>query len=512
MTQRSFAAVAIATIALAACGTPATDEDPGAAPSTTVPPTTVAEPEPDTEPETEPEPADEPATGWEVVRIGDPPADGSVALAEHGGDMWVVRSAADGESLLVSTVDGAHTTEIEIGWYAVGVHLASTPFGLVLTASGGDFVPHAWMSTDGEVWSETVIAERPMDVTGLTWTGSALFVSGAGRPEANPGMGPFQPVLLITTDGELWREVDLGIETPDSWLAPVVVSGDRLLTSVRVPSGDFQVPATLESRDDGATWQPIAGEAVAPEQIGAAGDALFGTNGAPRVYDGAIHPLLVESSDGWEVVDLAALIGPYQWVFARTIADGPSGVIAMQVDRPIEYCYVDRRSCEHASLTVVVDGRGEPALLDLDGIGVGSSVASAAFAANGDLALLVLDETGLHAATWPATAGSLPLAPPIELSEPDGPPLIEWGAVIEAGNMYRYPLYTHCGIDVLGELGGQNWWIDGEPTEAYDPSVEGFGSLLGEIHMVAEDRIEYVLDGEVIAAYTPRQREIPGCD
>lgn len=56
---------------------------------------------------------------------------------------------------------------------------------------------------------------------------------------------------------------------------------------------------------------------------------------------------------------------------------------------------------------------------------------------------------------------------------------------------------------------GHNWWLAKRTVDGF----EGDGGLVfGEIHVVADDRIEYIVAGRVVAVYAPRDEEFPGCD
>jgi len=58
---------------------------------------------------------------------------------------------------------------------------------------------------------------------------------------------------------------------------------------------------------------------------------------------------------------------------------------------------------------------------------------------------------------WPGE-NAPPALPPYTPPLPLETPLVQWGATIEPGVVYRYPLHIHCGMDVLGELNGAYWY------------------------------------------------------
>jgi hypothetical protein len=126
---------------------------------------------------------------------------------------------------------------------------------------------------------------------------------------------------------------------------------------------------------------------------------------------------------------------------------------------------------------------------------------------------------------WEADQGSPPTTVPEQSTvEYEGPPLLRYGDTPELGTTYAFPLYIHCGMDRVGELGGRQWaLVDGSAevnpeTGAGDPLPPSWPvvaqSILGYVTMVAADRIEYSLaDGEVIAVYAPLPEGAPvlGC-
>ena len=55
----------------------------------------------------------------------------------------------------------------------------------------------------------------------------------------------------------------------------------------------------------------------------------------------------------------------------------------------------------------------------------------------------------------------------------------------------------------------QTWWLLDTPSGEF--SGDG-GFVFGEIHVIADDRIDYVVDDRTVAVYEPRPDEFPGCD
>ena len=112
--------------------------------------------------------------------------------------------------------------------------------------------------------------------------------------------------------------------------------------------------------------------------------------------------------------------------------------------------------------------------------------------------------------SWTPSSGEPPPARPLpQPFTPSGPPVVGWQADIVVGQTYRFPMGTHCGIDFLGEFNGKTWWIEGAPTNTYHPAD---GTLLGEIVVIANDSIEYRVDGELVATYRSSDQEPTYCD
>jgi hypothetical protein len=95
---------------------------------------------------------------------------------------------------------------------------------------------------------------------------------------------------------------------------------------------------------------------------------------------------------------------------------------------------------------------------------------------------------------------------------------IEYSADLEPGVTYRYDFRVHCDMEWLGEFDDRSWrWVDGmdRSFSSMDPNprnwpIEG-QSLQGSLTLVDDDRLEYSIDDEVIAAYEPTDEAPPGC-
>jgi hypothetical protein len=319
--------------------------------------------------------------------------------------------------------------------------------------------------------------------------------------------------MFRSEDGVTWSEVELDrgvFDATDGFLGQIVDQGDRLVTTSARLDGDSSVPAMFESLDRGETWQLAADSGSPPTSIVAAGQTLIGVNVFAEA--GAV-PLAADAAGAWAAVDVSRFAPPFVFAMASPRAGGPRALISLSVEPTVEYCYEHVDECDHGSATalLLVDEDGTVVSVDL-GIRAQWLAWSALVRADGSLVIATYDGDRLVLRTWNASDGDVPTVPDVAPFRPTGPPVVRWDASLEVGTTYRFPLGTHCGIDVLGNFNGQHWWLVGEPSPAYD----GLGSnnmqrILGEITMIDDHTIEYRLDGELLAVYAPRPDEPPGC-
>lgn len=431
-------------------------------------------------------------------------------MVEHGGDVWVGRPVGDDYQLVVSIVGADATRDVELDYHQplIAAAMASTPVGVVLVVSGfEDFVPHVWLSSDGETWAAGTVTDTAFDVAGVVWTDGRFIASGARRVGDDPGIGPFDVALFESSDGIEWSEIVVEGLDGDGFLSAPVVTGDRLVVSGQL-SGEVATKTVMfESLDAGLTWRPAADEGPVPSQLAAIGDVLVGSGGSNR-SGGDESWLVVNQGGRWAPVSVADLIGPSQFAYAYLVGAGrDAAVFVVDHERPVEYCYADPESCQRSRSSIVrLAPDGTTSLLDL---GVQDpDVDTTTTGSDGSFHVLLAAELGLELRTWPSTQGPLPTLQNPTIGVPQGPPVVDWDALLEVGETYRFPLYTHCGINVLGRFNGLNWWL--RETLSDDFTGNG-GSVLGEIHVVTADQIDYVFNGETVAVYEPRPDEFPGC-
>lgn len=106
-----------------------------------------------------------------------------------------------------------------------------------------------------------------------------------------------------------------------------------------------------------------------------------------------------------------------------------------------------------------------------------------------------------------------------ELPTDPGPPSVSDGGVIEPGYPWMYRLYTHCGVEWLGEINGVQWLaedVDGSIDflpEEWRPEVDAEQYLTVEILLTEGDPpvLEATAAGHAVR-YLPASEDPPGCD
>lgn len=455
---------------------------------------------------------------WEEIDLGPALGDDFVSLAEHDGGVWFARLVDERTMIEVRDLTGEQVHQINAPSSPTPPRLFDTPLGLLMVTSDYEsFVPKSWLSTDdGVTWAEGAVADRPFDVIGVAAVDGHLLAAGALRPLDQPGMGPFTPGLFRSDDGITWTEVPLDpalFDTTDGYFGPIVDQGDRLVTTTTRDIDGYRMPVMVESLDRGLTWQAAADAGGAPSGLVSAGSTLVGVNSfvAP---DERAYPISTNSGRAWDEVDLSRFAPPFQYASVFHLSGGPNALIAFAVEPTTEYCYehVDECRSGYVPALLLIDADGTVASVDL-GMSAARSPSSGLVGTDGSIYVVTYRDDRLVLRSWDADFGPVPTVPDVGSFTPSGPPLVEWGSTLESGETYRFPLGTHCGIDVLGDFNGQHWWIDGAPEAAYDANQSDMMQrLLGEITLVDIDTIEYRLGGELIASYAPRLEEPPGCE
>lgn len=515
-------------VALAACGTPSgngTGEDAGNvsdAPDPTVESTSPIPPVSSTVesvPSTDESPVGSgDVSKWSEIDMGPAIGDDYVPLTEFGGEVWAARLTEQRDSFEVRHLDGGDVHRFEAPPGARPPQLFGTPFGLILLTSDYEsFLTTVRVSTDGAAtWTASQISSRPFDAAGVTIVDGALLASGVFRPETDPGTGPFTPGMLRSDDGVSWTEVPLDptvFDMSDSYLGPIIDLGDRLVVTGALESGEFRMPAMFESLDRGSTWRVASDAGPAPTAVVAAGRTLVGVSAYQSPLEPAT-PVSTNSAGEWRAVELSRFARPFQYATTFPLSGGPSALISLNVEPTTEYCYENIEECQPGLTPVMLLVSEDGSVVSVDlGMTPTSWPTSALVKSDGSLHVVTARGERLVLRTWDAASGPVPTMPDVEPFTPSGPPLVEWGSALEVGATYRFPLGTHCGIDVLGEFNGEHWWIVGSPEAAYDQyQFDMTQRLLGEVALVDPATIEYRVDGELIATYAPSAEEPPGCD
>jgi hypothetical protein len=98
-------------------------------------------------------------------------------------------------------------------------------------------------------------------------------------------------------------------------------------------------------------------------------------------------------------------------------------------------------------------------------------------------------------------------------------PSVKYGGVIEPGYPWIYELYTHCGVEWLGEINGVQW-----RAESVDGSLdylpEEWRDEVGDDQYLTVEIVLHEGDPPVLEAaaaghvlrYLPAAEDPPGCD
>jgi hypothetical protein len=113
---------------------------------------------------------------------------------------------------------------------------------------------------------------------------------------------------------------------------------------------------------------------------------------------------------------------------------------------------------------------------------------------------------------WVWTSDTAPPAPLPAVTTDEGPPIVQFDSELTIGSTYRFPLFIHCGMGLLGNFNHRWWYLvegttkwgsgTGEtgPPPADWPIAEQY--IFGTITLIDEDTIEYTIpSGETIATY-----------
>ena len=392
------------------------------------------------------------------------------------------------------------------------------PNGLVATGNHvqPDLPNFVLTSPDGSSWTEpaTTGLEAPMDVLDLTATAERYIAVGALRIDENPPSAV--PVIVLSDDGTNWSRAQIPA-SEQGWINSVVSVGGMLYAAGDVGG----VPVVWSSTDGGQAWAANPGAPPA-DYLVASGAAVLAIHAdikrvraINRSDDGGATWRAEDASfaDGF---DLASFFGDERG-FAIQASSGYQDPSSSP-----ELCYADMDRCGPRS-----PGEGEAVFVRADGVDWSrlaldaltglSRPSSILHNESGDTIVLGTTDGGSWGAWfWDSSHGGVPTDARSnnDVSTYDGPPIVKNGAVLEQGERYAFPLFIHCGMDVLGKFNDVVWVLvesptgenpetgGGEPVPEDWPVVSQ--KILGYLTLVTKDRIEYSLeDGEVVGVYAP---------
>lgn len=466
-----------------------------------------------------PAPAEE---GWVRTELGDRPADGPVLAGLVNGSPVIVYGL---DGALVSAVlsDGgfvtAQTPVVSSGMLIVS-DMTVFDGSVLLTAT--EYAPDVesstlrmWTSTDGLTWSEVVPSglDPSAHLTALTPTNDAVYA--AGFLQESPSDPILQPAMWRSTDGHQWEAITVPELGQRAIVADLFAIGDSLIMVVGGAAA-----RVLHSVDDAATWVDsrvsVDAAAWSVNSVASDGELLVA---AGTAHADTARPLVLVSSDAgasWSEptdaiaiesdmpdVRLAATTGAF-WLATAQFNSGFSNP---------EACYQELASCQGGAQTVLF--RSTDGLLwdavDLTTPGIGRIDFVTEHPGGGVLIVGSAQRSPrVEAWAWPSDAA--PPAPPPTVAPDEGPPIVRFDSEVTIGSTYRFPLYFHCGIGLLGNFNGRWWylvpssteWGDGTgatgPPPADWPVAEQY--IYGTITVIDEDTIEYrIPSGETIATY-----------
>lgn len=455
------------------------------------------------------------------------PFDGGIAVltVEEPGDVRGYRIEADG-SLKEASVD------IGTAEFRMVTAITDGPNGLVATGNDlhPDFQNFVLTTPDGVTWTKpaTTGLEVPMDVFDLVATDDGYVAVGTLRTAEDPSQGGFVPAILLSDDGKSWSPAQ--IPSSDEGSVRSVVSMGTTMYAAGDAGG---VPVMWNSTDRGQTWKPAVGGPPANEVVASGSTVLAVQSGGEEGGNLTLH----RSDDGgdtWQEADASFADG---YGFPSFFGDENGfAVQAAEAYRDAfsspELCYADidlcgpRSSVDDEAVLLSADGI-DWSHLALDALSGLFRPSSVLHNEAGDTVVLGTTEDGEWATwMWDSSQGDVPTTMPSnDIPQYDGPPIVEYGATLEEGSRYAFPLYIHCGMDRLGEFNGVQWELVESPTGdqpetgAGEPMPDDWPvvaqSILGYLTLVDGDRIEYSLeDGEVIGVYEPlpADAEVYGCD
>jgi hypothetical protein len=476
------------------------------------------------------------AVEWERRALGDGPADGAVVGGVANGNLVVVHGA---EGRLVSRVSSGgefvgYDTPVDTTATVSVFDLATFAGSTVLVGSDVEtFAPRVWTSTDGSAWAEvtTTGLDQPADLVAVSADADALYAAGLLREGSEPAVGRFRPAIWRSTDGRHWESVTPPGTGADGYASDLIARPGSVIVSLQSHDGG----SIWRSADGGATWSPATVEVGsenprwAVESIAGLGEQLVAVGWAQGDTGGALL-ILVSSDDGvtWTSAPGSEAMPSGDRLGARVVtAAGAFWISTSEFNSGFsnpEVCYRDLDACRNGARPVLLRSTDGLVWVEIDLAPLTTSWIDRVVDVGGE-GMMLVGRTGrsggLETWTWMST-GEPPHRPPPDAAPIDEVPVAAFDEELSVGATYRFPLFIHCGMGLLGNF-NDRWWYLVEGSSAWDPETGSAAappahwpiaqeSIFGMITLVDADTIEYTIpSGEVIAVYEASTTEPQLC-
>ncbi len=455
--------------------------------------------------------------GTAHVRIGYGPlgfisinavAEGSVVRLSGDGATWTETAMLHGpggeEQISIQDLAQTSNEYLAVGtaWSNIGSG-SEIPFGVL------------WRSRDGVQWTAndlSAVAES-FEAAAALPTPEGLMLAGTAYDD---GVGEARPSLWIETSDGGWDDMTGGSAAFDAggWITGATLDGEGLI----MWGEDREGGAVVWQTRDRKTWTNTA-------MPGRFGNRVIDVTAFGGGYVAVGWSQTWTSSDAvaWSLASEAKVftvdaVSEGTVMFRRVfVQDGYLlATASIGYRRGAAWCYLDAANCRKSVDTVLVSQDAmEWRRLPLPGElhNIDHPVEIDAVLVDDRLAVLhaVGDDAVLSTLTEVSNAQVLDTGEAPDLAFVVIEPGTE--ADIEIGVRYGYPLYTHCGLPVLGPLNGTYWGL-GERLEFDRQEIAGWGLVVyGFVELTTENELAYVVNDTVIARYQPdaAAREPDGC-
>jgi hypothetical protein len=242
--------------------------------------------------------------GW--LAVGGP---GPIVLASADGTTW------QREGQITSDLAGASA-----------VMAAANPSGYVIAAnmvaSGGSGTVDLWWSRNLTSWT------RGTSMNDTNGAGQVLAIGADAHEFMAVGSDGGQPTVWITTDGQDWTTIKLGLPPGASAaaLTQVAINGDHVVALGQATKAGRSVPFSELSANGGASWQEVPfgsagpGVTVTALAVGSGGFTAASQSGGPGQQDAQIWTSATGS--GWVPAQVSGLSGGGMHEIAALVSVG----------------------------------------------------------------------------------------------------------------------------------------------------------------------------------------------